>query len=52
MTMDNFSVDVYTPKEIAARIEKVGISKSTNDPIRILALAILAGAFIASGAVF
>jgi len=50
--MDNFSVDVYTPKEIAARIEKAGISKSTNDPIRILALAILAGAFIALGAVF
>ena len=50
--MDNFSVDAYTPKEIAARIEKAGISKSTNDPIRILALAILAGAFIALGAVF
>ena len=50
--MDNFSVDAQTPKEIAARIEKAGISKSTNDPIRILALAILAGAFIASGAVF
>jgi formate transporter len=50
--MDNFSVDAYTPKEIAARIEKAGISKSINDPIRILALAILAGAFIALGAVF
>ena len=50
--MDNFSVDAYTPKEIAARIEKAGIRKSTNDPIRILALAILAGAFIALGAVF
>jgi len=52
MTMDNFSVDAYTPKEIAARIEKAGISKSTHDPIRVFALAILAGAFIALGAVF
>lgn len=50
--MDNFSVDAYTPKEIAARIESVGVSKSVNDPIRVLALAILAGAFIALGAVF
>lgn len=50
--MDNFSVDAYTPKQIATRIEKVAISKSTGDPIRVLALAILAGAFIAFGAVF
>jgi formate transporter len=50
--MDNFSVDAYTPKEIAARIEKAGISKSLGDPIRVLALSILAGAFIALGAVF
>jgi len=50
--MDNFSVDAYTPKEIADKIEKAGISKSGNDPIRILALSILAGAFIALGAVF
>jgi len=50
--MDNFSVDAYTPKEIAARIEKAGISKSSNDATRVLALAILAGAFIALGAVF
>ena len=50
--MDNFSVDAYTPKEIADRIEKSGISKSSNDPIRVMALAILAGAFIALGAIF
>ncbi len=50
--MDNFSVDAYTPEQIAKRIEKVGISKSVNDPISVLALAILAGAFIAFGAVF
>jgi len=48
--MDNFSVDAYTPKEIAARLETVGISKSGGDPLRVFALAILAGAFIAFGA--
>lgn len=50
--MDNFLVDAYAPKEIAARIEQVAINKSTGDPLRVFALAILAGAFIAFGAVF
>lgn len=50
--MDHFIVDAYTPKEIAARIERVAISKSTVDPLRVFSLAILAGAFIALGAVF
>ena len=50
--MDHFSVDAYAPKEIAARIENVGISKSTNDPLRVFALSILAGSFIAFGAIF
>ncbi len=50
--MENFSIDAYTPEQIAKRIEKAGVSKSVNDPIIVLALAILAGAFIAFGAVF
>ena len=50
--MDHFSVDAYSPKEIATRIERAGISKSTNDPLRVFALSILAGAFIAFGAIF
>ncbi|MCK4843270.1 MAG: formate/nitrite transporter family protein [Methylococcales bacterium] len=50
--MDKFSVDAYQPKEIAARIEQVSISKSTSDPFRVFALALLAGAFIAFAAVF
>jgi formate transporter len=50
--MDRFLVDAYTPKEIAARIENSGISKSTGDPLRVFCLAILAGAFISLGAVF
>tara|TARA_R110001583_G_scaffold173287_1_gene327243 strand:+ start:89581 stop:89820 length:240 start_codon:yes stop_codon:yes gene_type:complete len=50
--MDPFLVDAYTPKEIAARIENSGITKSTGKPMSVFALAILAGAFIAFGAVF
>ena len=50
--MENFSVDAYTPKEIARRIEQVSISKSTLDPFRVFALSLLAGAFIAFAAVF
>jgi len=50
--VDHFSVDAYSPKEIAARIESVGVSKSSGEPLRVFALAILAGAFIAFGAVF
>jgi formate/nitrite transporter len=48
--MDNFSVDAFSPKEIAARVESVGIAKSNNNPMREFALAVLAGAFIAFGA--
>lgn len=50
--MDNFSIDAYKPKEIALRIEQVSISKSTIDPLRVFALSLLAGAFIALAAVF
>ena len=50
--MDYFLVDAYAPAEIAARIKKSGVTKSTGEPLRIFALAILAGAFIAFGAVF
>lgn len=50
--MDHFSVEAYTPKEIAARVEAVCISKSTTDPLRVFVLALLAGAFIALGAAF
>ncbi len=50
--MDKFSVDAYRPKEIAQRIELISISKSTVDPLRVFALALLAGAFISFAAVF
>ena len=50
--MENFNVDAYKPKEIADRIEQISVSKSTTDPLRVFALALLAGAFIAFAAVF
>lgn len=48
--MENFSIDAYTPQEIAARIERAAVSKSALDPGRVFVLALLAGAFIAFGA--
>ncbi|MDD1611542.1 MAG: formate/nitrite transporter family protein [Methylococcaceae bacterium] len=50
--MENFNIDAYKPDEIAARIEQISISKSTNDPLRVFTLALLAGAFIAFAAAF
>jgi formate transporter len=47
--MENFSIDAYTPKEIALRIEKAAVSKSSIDPGRVFVLALLAGSFIAFG---
>jgi len=50
--MENLSVDAYSPKEIAVRIEKAAVSKSLLDPARVFVLALLAGAFIAFAAAF
>lgn len=50
--MDPFSVDAYTPSEIARRLQQTSLSKCTLDPVRVLALSLLAGAFIALGAAF
>lgn len=47
-----FSVDALVPKEMAARMENIGVAKVGIGPWRMFALAILAGAFIALGAVF
>jgi hypothetical protein len=50
--MENFNADAYKPKEIADRIEQISVSKSVTDPLRVFALALLAGAFIAFAAAF
>lgn len=49
--MEHFDIDAYTPKEMAARVEKAGIGKVRLDALSMFALAALAGAFIALGAV-
>ena len=43
-------IDAYAPAEIAARVEKAGIGKARLPALTLLMLAILAGAFIAFGA--
>ena len=50
--MEKFSIDAYTPKVIATRIEKAAVAKGALDPGRTFILALLAGAFIAFGAAF
>ncbi|MCF8466098.1 MAG: formate/nitrite transporter family protein [Sneathiella sp.] len=44
--------DAYSPREIALRVETMGVAKTTQEFIPTLMLAILAGAFIAMGAAF
>jgi formate transporter len=50
MTDHVFSLDAYTPPEMARRVETVGVAKANLDPATTFALAVLAGAFIALGA--
>lgn len=48
----NLGIDLYTPKEIAEKVENIGIVKA-NLPLRTMAmLGILAGAFISFGALY
>ena len=44
--------DAYAPKEIAARVEAAGVGKAGLNFLPLLMLSILAGAFIAFGAMF
>jgi len=46
------SLDSLLPPDMAKKAEAVGVSKANLGPFRMLALAVLAGAFIALGAVF
>ncbi|HEY7493053.1 MAG TPA: formate/nitrite transporter family protein [Candidatus Tectomicrobia bacterium] len=45
-------LDAYTSREIAHRVEALGVTKTRSDAVTVLILAVLAGAFIALGAVF
>ena len=50
--MEHFDIDAYAPAQMARRVEKAGIAKGNLDFASVFALAVLAGAFIALGAVF
>ena len=45
-------IDAFLPPEMAKRAEEIGAGKAAMAPISLLALAVLAGAFIALGGVF
>lgn len=44
--------DAYSPKEIAERVEAAGVAKAALPTLQTFVLAVLAGAFIAFGAMF
>lgn len=50
--MLSFNTDALVPKEMAKKAEKSGVAKANLGPLRMFALAVLAGAFIALGAIF
>ncbi len=47
-----FGFDCYSPKEIAERVENVGVTKANLPPVSMAALGVLAGGFIGLGAMF
>ena len=44
------TIDAYAPREIARKIEALGVTKARSETCSLLVLAVLAGAFIALGA--
>lgn len=44
--MEPFSVDAYSPRQIASRVQQNGVSKATAAPLQVV---MLAGAFMALG---
>ena len=45
-------IDAYTPAQMARRVETAGVAKAGLPLVPLFALAVLAGAFIAFGAMF
>jgi formate transporter len=52
MADSEVSFDALLPPQMASRAEAIGIRKAQTDFWTMLALAVLAGAFIAAGAVY
>jgi formate/nitrite transporter len=51
-TTEPTGIDAYSPAEMAARVERAGVSKIHLPVLPVLALSILAGVFIAFGGMF
>lgn len=49
---DIFGFDAFSPKEIAARVETIGVAKAHLPLLSMLMLSVLAGAFIGLGALY
>lgn len=47
-----FGIDAYSPRQIAQKVEDVGVSKARLPLLSMIALGVLAGAFISFGAIF
>ncbi len=52
MSKEHDFADAHPPREIARQVERLGVAKARMDSITLLVLAVLAGAFIALGALF
>ena len=52
MQMETFDIDAYTPAQMAVRVQKAGVAKSNLDFFSAFTLSMMAGIFIALGAVF
>ncbi len=50
--MSSQNTDAWSPSEIAARVENLGVTKARGDSLSVFVLAVLAGAFISLGAIF
>jgi len=49
---NGFSIDALIPAEMARKAEQIGVKKASMDAVSMFVLAVLAGAFVALGAVF
>lgn len=47
-----FGFDAFSPKEIAERVESIGVAKARLPLLSMIMLGILAGAFIGLGALY
>lgn len=52
MEQNSFSFDAFLPPAMAQKAENAGMTKANLDGVKMFSLAVLAGAFIAMGAIF